>query len=170
MTTSFQFLPPSSRHLFLCVCGSSCLSPRRTPVTGFRAYPDDAGWRHINKLNLIAFAKILFPSEVATSGSRNLDVNICFLGGTIQPTTEYKYFIFHGEIKKRVCTQLCLILYDLLDCSPPGSSVHRILQARILEWVAISSSRRSSQSKDQIQVSCIGRGILYHWATWEAKI
>ena len=37
--------------------------------------------------------------------------------------------------------QLCLTLCDLMDCSPPGSSVHGISQARILEWVAISSSR-----------------------------
>ena len=41
-------------------------------------------------------------------------------------------------------SQTCLILYDRLDCSPPGSSVHGILQARILEWVAISFSRGSS--------------------------
>ena len=44
--------------------------------------------------------------------------------------------------------QLCLILCDPMDCSPPGSSIHRILQARILEWVAISSSRGSSQPRD----------------------
>ena len=42
------------------------------------------------------------------------------------------------------CVRLCLTLCDLMDCSPPGSSVHSILQARILEWVAISSSRGSS--------------------------
>ena len=47
-----------------------------------------------------------------------------------------------------VHTQLCLTLYDPMDCSPPGSSVHGIFQARKLEWVAISSSRRSSQSRD----------------------
>ena len=66
--------------------------------------------------------------------------------------------------------QLCLTLCDPLDCSPPGSSVHGILQARILEWVATSSSRGSSQPRDQTHVSCvacIGRWILYHWATWE---
>ena len=40
--------------------------------------------------------------------------------------------------------QLCPILFDPMDCSPPGSSVHGILQARILEWVAISFSRGSS--------------------------
>ena len=43
-----------------------------------------------------------------------------------------------------------------------GSSVHGILQARILEWVAILFSRGSSQARDQTRVSCIGRQILYH--------
>ena len=56
------------------------------------------------------------------------------------------------------------------DCSPPASSVHGILQARILEWVVISFSRGSSQPRDQICISWIGRQILYHWATWEASI
>ena len=46
---------------------------------------------------------------------------------------------------------------DLMDCSLPGSSVHGILQERILEWVAIPLSRGSSQPRDQTQVSCIGR-------------
>ena len=44
--------------------------------------------------------------------------------------------------------QSCLTLCDPMDCSPPGSSVHGILQARILEWVAISFSRGSSQPRD----------------------
>ena len=55
-----------------------------------------------------------------------------------------------------------------MDCNPLGSSVHGIFQARIQELVAISSSRGSSQPRDQTCVSCIGRQILYHWATWEA--
>ena len=49
--------------------------------------------------------------------------------------------------------------------SSPGSSVHGIIQTRILEGVAISFSRESSQPRDQTCVSCIGRQILYHWAT-----
>ena len=48
--------------------------------------------------------------------------------------------------------QSCLTLCDPVDCSPPGSSVHGIFQARILEWVAISFSRGSSQPRDQTQV------------------
>ena len=50
------------------------------------------------------------------------------------------------------------------DCSPPGSSVHEIPQAGILEWVAIPLSRRSSQHKDWNHISCTARQILYHWA------
>jgi len=56
--------------------------------------------------------------------------------------------------------QSCPTLCDPVDCSPPGSSVHGILQARILEWVAISFYRGSSQSRDRTQVSHIaGRGF-----------
>ena len=55
-----------------------------------------------------------------------------------------------------------------MDCSPPGSSVHGILQARILEWVAISFSRGSSRLRDQTQVSCIAGGFFMAWATREA--
>ena len=47
-----------------------------------------------------------------------------------------------------------------MDCSPPGSSVHGILQARILEWVAISFSRGSSQPRDRSRVSCIADGVF----------
>ena len=60
---------------------------------------------------------------------------------------------------------------DPMDCSPPGFSVHRILQERILERVATLFSRGSSQPRDQplSPVSSIfGRQILYHCATWEA--
>ena len=58
-------------------------------------------------------------------------------------------------------TQLCLILCNPMNCSLPDSSVHGILQARILEWVAVPFSRGSSQPRDQTQVSCIaGRFFL----------
>ena len=68
-----------------------------------------------------------------------------------------------------LCAQLCPILFDSMDYSPPGSSVHRILQARILQWVVISFSRESSWPKDWNHVSCLLRWqqILYHWATWK---
>ena len=57
-----------------------------------------------------------------------------------------------------------------MDCRlPPSSSVHGLFQARILEWVAISFSRGSSQLRDGTLISCIGRQILYHWATKETQ-
>ena len=49
---------------------------------------------------------------------------------------------------------------DPMDCSPPGSSVPRISQARTLEWVAISSSRGSPPPRDGTGVSCLGRGFF----------
>ena len=61
--------------------------------------------------------------------------------------------------------QQCPTLYNPTDCSLPGSSVHEILQARILEWVAFFSSRGSSQPKHQtsiFSIFCIGRQVLYH--------
>ena len=58
--------------------------------------------------------------------------------------------------------QLCPTLCDLLDCSPPGSSVHRILQVRMLEWVAITFSRGSSLPSDQTPGLPRCKRILYH--------
>ena len=61
--------------------------------------------------------------------------------------------------------QLCLTLCDSNDCSLPGSSVCGILQARILEWVAMHFSRGSSQPRGQTRIFCvsyIGRHVLYH--------
>ena len=66
-------------------------------------------------------------------------------------------------------TQFCLTLCDPMDCSPPGSSIHGILQARILEWVAISFSRGSSQPRDWTQVSSIAGRFFTIWATREAQ-
>ena len=60
--------------------------------------------------------------------------------------------------------QSCPILFDSTGCSPPSSSVHGILQARIPEWVAMPSSKGSSQSRDQTQLSCIAGRFFYHWA------
>ena len=74
-----------------------------------------------------------------------------------------------------VCTHLvvqsCSTLCDPVDCSLPGFSVCGTLQARILEWVAVSSSRGPSRPRDRTlvsYVSCTGRQILYHYTTWEA--
>ena len=90
-------------------------------------------------------------------------------------------FQFLLHIKVTVSVFVCVCVYtqadptlcDPMNCSPPGSSVHGIFQARILEWVAISSSWESSRPRDWIyvsHVSCIGKQILHLCTTWEALL
>ena len=75
-----------------------------------------------------------------------------------------------------VCAKLlhsCPMLGDPMDCSPPGSSVHGILQARILEWVAMPSSRGSLQPRNQTHVpyvSCVAGRFFNTSTAWEAPI
>ena len=66
--------------------------------------------------------------------------------------------------------QSCPTLYDPMDCSLPGSSVHGIFQARVLEWGAIDFSRGSSQPRDQTQVSHTAGRRFTVWASREAYI
>ena len=76
-----------------------------------------------------------------------------------------------GSLCVSVCVlvaQLCLTLCDPMGCSPPDSPVPGILQARILEWVATSFSRGSSQPRDQTQVSCTAGRFFTIWPTREA--
>ena len=67
--------------------------------------------------------------------------------------------------------QLCPASCNCMEHSPPDSSVHGILQARILEWVVVPSSRGSSQPRNGTcisYISCIAGGFFTQWATWEA--
>ena len=97
----------------------------------------------------------------------------------LKPKTDRSWSIQYVYIIYNICVcsvaQPRPIPWTPKDGSPPGSSVHGFLQAGILEWVAIPSSRGPSQSRDQTQVSCIAnlqllhcRYILYHCAIWEA--
>ena len=68
------------------------------------------------------------------------------------------------KVKSLSHVQLC----DPVDCNLPGSSVHGIFQARVLEWVAISFSRGSSQSRNQTRVSLIAGRHITVWAPRDA--
>ena len=83
-----------------------------------------------------------------------------------QPT--FKGRVPYDSESESEVAQSCLTLCDPVDCSPPGSSIHGILQARILEWVAISFSRGSSQLRDWTQISHIAGRRFNLWATKEA--
>ena len=72
--------------------------------------------------------------------------------------------------KESEVAQSCPTLYDPMDCSIPGSSIHGIFQARVLEWVAISFSRGSSQPRDRTWVSHIAGRRFTVWATREASL
>ena len=103
--------------------------------------------------------------------------------GALNPTTAWNWILKtickslevnpFPELQKE--TQFCvcvrrLVVSDPIDCSWPDSSVHGILQARILEWITIPSSRGSSPSRDQTQVSCIAGRFFIIWATRAALV
>ena len=101
----------------------------------------------------IEFRPIYFPCMRAHKKDTPLCIN-----------TSNRYFYVRMYVK---VAQWCPALHDSMDCSPPGSSVHGILQARILEWVAFPFSRGSSQPRDQTQVSRIAGDFFTIWATRE---
>ena len=77
--------------------------------------------------------------------------------------------IFLCEVEVLV-TQLCLTLWDPMDCTPPGSSVHGNLPARIPEWVAFPFSRGSSWPRDPTRVSCTAGRFFTVWFSCEATL
>ena len=85
-------------------------------------------------------------------------------------TFEYLWASFHGFNEKKKSLQLCLTLCDPTDCSPPGSSVHGVLQARTLEWAAIPFSRGSSRPRDWTWVSWTASGACAVWVAREAPL
>ena len=100
---------------------------------------------------------IFFGSKITSDGDCSHEIKRCLLLGRKAMTNLVT-----------LVTQACLTLWDPMDCSPLGSSVHGLLQARILEWVAISFSRESSQVKDRKWFSCTAGRLFTHWVTREA--
>ena len=117
-----------------------------------------------------------------------LDIDCCFLpsllskrtltvlhvlAAPLDETSHMKYPAAPSASLSHECAHAQSLSHVWLSCntmdySPPGSSVHGFSQASILEWIAISSFRGSSQTWDQTHIPCIGKRILYHWATREA--
>ena len=98
-----------------------------------------------------------FHNSIQKKKKKNLGSFLLFL--ILNSFISRKVVVF---LVAKLCPALCNPMYF-----PPDPSKHGISQASILEWVAISFSRRSSRPRDQTHISCIGRWIHYHWATWE---
>ena len=150
----FNLLPPSSNPGRALIPLSDLRRPRHSIFEVIKVF-----------LNGIAF---WFNQGMGSSSYDVLKVHPC----KQDPYWEWvcKSNLFKSNKVSLFCsiTQSCLILCDLLDCSPPGSSVHRISQARILEWVFISYSRGFSRPRNWTRISCVGRQVVYHCTTWEA--
>ena len=112
-------------------------------------------------------------SEVGTQNPRGLPI-------AKKPSHYPLFHIFiSSSLSKNTCVHVPGIITCVLsrvwplccpmDCSPPGFSVHGILQARMLEWVAISYSRGSSQPRNRTWVSCTAGRFFIDWAIREAK-
>ena len=117
------------------------LAPTKLPVT----------WHHLHFLELVL------------SGNQNqhpISTILVFLSW-------YWYFRIRN-LCVYVCAKSCLTLCNPMDYSPPGSSVHGIFQAGILEWVTISFSKEPSWPRGRTCISSVGRQVLYPWATWES--
>ena len=122
-------------------------------------------WSFISSFSHVIYVKHFKNSirYVLKVSRKHFHLFTCHLILTTNPHS--RYYCYSCSV-----TQSCPTLLRHHDCSPPGSFVLGISQARILEWVAISFSRGSSRLGDCTHISCVGRWIFYHWATWEALL
>ena len=97
-------------------------------------------------------------------------LSLCSVFTPLGTSSLWQLLETYWSFKVSEVAQSCPTLCDPMDCSPPGFSVHGILQARILEWVASSFSRGSSRPRDQTQVSHIAGRCFNLWATKPSQI
>ena len=110
----------------------------------------------------------VYPNPLTMEGKRlSAEHNCDNIAMFAKSTSSRKMCCFSSLEWCVLHTQSCPTLCYPMDSSPPGSSVHGIFQTRILEWVAISFSRGSSQPRDQTWVSCIAGKLFTVWATRE---
>ena len=136
-------------------------------------------WKSLSLVQLFATP---WTIESRNSPGQNTGAGSCsLLQGSSQPRDQTQVSCIAGEFFNSCATreaqnkseseiaQSCLTLCDPTDCSLPGSSVHGIFHARVLEWVAISFSRGSSQPRDWTWVLHAAGRCFTLWATGEAQ-
>ena len=120
--------------------------------------------------NIESRKKVLITDGDPSCKTSEIHCNVCIFQGRRQQRPGPVIHVISGGGSFRgwkwgicvcVCAQLCLTLCEPMNCSPQVSSVHGILQARMLEWIAFSFSRGSSQPKDQTWVFCVS--FAGHW-------
>ena len=134
--------------LLLCFLGFWCLKVSPSQIS--LQEPHRQTWKPVNPKTfwLLYFHRFLNPILSKLLSIQLAQLLFCLQRCTVLPCqTNHKV--------KVLVTQSCLTLYDPMDYSRPGSSVHGVLLARILEWAAIPFSRGSSKPRGQTWVSCI---------------
>ena len=121
-------------------------------VTAWNCSPPGSSVRGISQVRILEWAAISSCSGIFLTQGSNLSL-LHPLHWQVDSLPLEPPGKPHCKVKVLV-TQLCRTLCDPMDCSPPASSVHGILQARILEWVAMSFSRGSSRPRNPTQVLC----------------
>ena len=112
------------------------------------------------KSELLWFSSCM-PWVWSSPSYSRISINICSM------TEWMHHYLVSSLFRKGVC--MCLTPCDPMGCNPPGSSVHGILQARILDWVPIPFSRGTSQPRAQTCVFCSAGGFCTVWATRKAQ-
>ena len=122
-------------------------------------------WR---SMLMSAFLNVCFEAVLAEKDASQwyVDPRFCYVYQNLISSFNYTLLLLFLKLWSEVA-QSCPTLCDPMDCSLQGSSVHEIFQARLLEWVAISFSSRSSQPRDRTQVSHIAGRRFIIWATRE---
>ena len=146
-----------------------------TPLTAAHQVPPSLGFSRQEHWIGLPFPSPMQESENC-KWSRSVVSNSLWPHG-LQPTKLLRPWDFPGKSMEWVAIafsihisivssvpQLCPTLCNPMDCILPSSSVHGIFQARVLEWIAISFSRGSSQPRDQTLVSCIANRFFITWA------
>ena len=142
-----------------------------TPWTAAYQAPPSMGfsrqeyWSGVPLPSPDAFTSVPYNPLLLPPLSKALSVqeNLWFYGSLWTSWSKSPVCLRHSSSSE--VTHLCPTLCDPVDCSLPGFSVHRILQARILEWVAISFSRGSSWPRDRTWLSCTAGRCFNLWAT-----